>query len=135
VVAHRRIHHQPNMLSVDQATQLVLRPTSAAFDPDDDGLSVYLDAELQVLGLGPRDVRAVASQLVAGLTQKMIDDAGLTLVEAPDLDDQHPRGPAHALLQGWEGLSLKKRKAKSRALSQSAPCTYPGGSWSDVPCP
>src|SRR3712207_6513705 len=102
VYVHRRIPVRPQLLQVDQATSEIVRPSSAAFEPDEDGLSVYIHAKLKRLGLRPSDVRTAADQVVAGLRERDISSVNLALQAQEDLDDPHLRGKAHGLLQGWD---------------------------------
>ena len=39
---HRRVPYRPSMLTIDQVTQKIIGVTSAAFRPDNDGLSFYV---------------------------------------------------------------------------------------------
>jgi hypothetical protein len=135
VIAHRRVHHQPQMLAVDQASNLVKGPSSAAFMPDSDGLSVYLDGRLVELGLGPSNIRTAESQVVAGLSAETITSLDLWLVADPEKDGPQPLGQAHALIKGWEELSGKQRKRTARELASHAVCTHPGGPWASLPVP
>jgi hypothetical protein len=135
VVVHRRLHHQPTMLKVDLATNKVIGPTSAAFHPDSDGLSVYFDQVLRNLGLGPSDVRIDLSQCVAGLTEHAVAEAGLTIVEDPVEEAPEKVGAAHALIQGWTSLTGKAKVRTSRKLASAAVCTWPGGTWDTIPPP
>jgi hypothetical protein len=135
VVAHRRVHQQPQMLAVDQVSNLVKGPSSAAFMPDSDGLSVYLDGRLTELGLAPADIRTADTQVVAGLSDQAITSLDLQVVADPEEQGPQPLGQAHALIQGSDSLSGKQRTRTARTLASLAVCTYPGGTWQELPLP
>lgn len=131
--AHRRVPLVPSMLSKDQATGKVLRPTSGAFRPDrdEDGLSVYSQLLLGP-GLGPADVAAAGrtASAVAGLREDVVTGLGLHFVSDPT--DEEAIGHAHELIQGWAGLSVSAVRKRARDLANSALCTHPEGDWSDL---
>lgn len=136
VAAHRRIHNQPQMLVVDMTTNRVLRPSKAAFEPDVDGLSVYVHDRLMQLGLGPADVRVVDTQVVAGLSAETIMEQDLKLVADPETSGPQPVGEAHGLIVGWDSLPSSKARVRcARALANAAVCTFPRGDWADLPPP
>lgn len=113
----------------------VLYPSSAAFlpDPNEDGLSVYRDSLLIECGCGAAAVAAAGlkAATVAGLA-----DAVLTSTDLHVTSDPQPEpadiGPAHALIQGWAGLSGKEARNRARALARSSCCLHPEGPWDVV---
>lgn len=113
-----------NWLVKDSITGAPVRPTSGAFQPDDDGLSVYRDSILRSQNppLGPADVAVSTQNMIIGFTVEAVRSLSLDIRDDPwpqDIPDpKHPRNAAHALIVGWEGLGtnarirLQKRFAK-----------------------
>lgn len=131
-ILHRRIYRTPQQLVIDQETRRVTGPTSAAFEPDDDGLSVYLESRLTILGLGPKDTRINSSQVVAALDEPVLRLHSLELKPDPELiEDPQPAGQAHALVQGWPS-SRKGAKKVARELARASRCSFPEGAWESV---
>lgn len=123
---HRRIPLRPSHLKVDQATGKVLRPSSAAFSPDEDGLSVYLDSVLAARRVALPALRTKPEQALAGLDEAAITDAGLSVAADPDgLDPNTDRGAAHALIKGWEAMSKREVAVAKDALACACFCTLP----------
>jgi hypothetical protein len=98
------------------------RPSSGAFKPDDDGVSVYQSTLLETAGLSPADVMTDSANLVVGFLAA--DVRGLGLGIRPDRwppDDQgHPRGVAHALLTGLEELGKNEQHRRRQDLAKVA---------------
>lgn len=100
------------------------RPTSAAFKPDDDGVSVYRLSLLSVSGLQAADLCSQPEHLVVGLSVQDVRLAGLGVRDDPwprevpalRLRD-HPRQGAHALIVGWSGVSRGETRRRQRQLA------------------
>ncbi len=110
----------PSMLTFDLATG-ERRPSSGAFKPDDDGVSVYRESKLSERSLGPGDLVRSPHNLVIGLgIGEVRAVATLGVRDDPwpsDIDDpQHPRNAAHALIVGWSGLTRSQRRERQRSL-------------------
>lgn len=111
----------PNMVTTDVVTG-EQRPSSGAFKPDEDGVSVFRQVVLEAAGLGPADVRKAPSNLVASVLTAELrsEEMGLDVVPDPwpqDTDDaDHPRNAAHALVTGFEGLGKNARRRRQQAL-------------------
>lgn len=118
-VVFRRVKSQPSMLVRDSITGSI-RPSSGAFRPDDDGISVYREQSLRAVALGPPDLRITPDDLVFGLE---VGDARALALDVRDdpwptgiADEVHPRNAAHALIVGFETLSRGQRKRKQDGL-------------------
>lgn len=111
----------PNMVVVD-ALSGVRRPSSGAFKPDDDGVSVYRESVLQGRGLTAADVVVRPGNLVVSLPVRAVRAISLGVSDDPwprDIPDpDHPRNAAHALIIGWDGLGKSARRQRQRALSE-----------------
>src|SRR5262249_31216635 len=98
--------------------------TSAAFQPDDDGVSVYLHSVLSAGGLKPKDVTNSPLNAVAALAAWVPRAHELGIRRDPwpadIIDPEHPRNAAHALIVGWNNFSNKARHRIRRELSQAA---------------
>ena len=94
------------------------RPSSAGFDPDTDGLSVFRQAVLlaQDPPLGPADV----GEIVAGFTVADVRSLRLGVKDDPwpkDVQDpDHPRYAAHALITGLVELGRSPRRRRQKEL-------------------
>ena len=95
------------------------RPSSGAFKPDADGVSVYQSTLLAGAGLSPADVLTHPANLVVGFLAA--DARAIGLGVRPDRwppeDHGHPRGVAHALLIGFETLGKNERLRRQRQLA------------------
>lgn len=101
-----------------------IRPSSAGFDPDTDGVSVFRRSVLLGLDppLGPAAVALRPSDIVAGFTVADVrslslgvrDDQWPKDVEDPD----HPRYAAHALITGLDGLGRNARRRRQKQLTE-----------------
>ena len=116
------------MMATDSVTG-TQRPSSGAFMPDGDGVSVYRETLLRQAGLTPADLVRGAGNLVVGLPVGEIREiARLEVADDPwpaDADDpEHPRNGAHALIVGWAGLSKNERIRRQRALSRLPGLSY-----------
>ncbi len=109
----------PNMVAVDLETG-ERRPTSGAFKPDEDGVSVYRRGLLSAAGLGPDDIVRKPWNLVVSVDVGDIRSIGLGARDdpwRPDLDEpEHPRNAAHALITGLERLSRGQRRRCQKDL-------------------
>jgi hypothetical protein len=110
----------PNMVSIDVGTGL-RRPSSGAFKPDEDGVSVYRDSVLRAAGLSPVDLVRAPQNLVVIVT--VSDVRSIPPLDVRDdpwppsvPDAGHPRNGAHALIVGWDGLSTSERKRRQREI-------------------
>ena len=127
---YRRIYNDSrNMIAVDTVTG-DRRPSSGAFKPDEDGVSVYRASKLRHVGLGPKDVTTAPSNLVVSVSVGSVrtlqplgvaDDTWPQGVPNPD----HPRNGAHALIVGWSGLSTNVRRRYQKKLAELAAFVYP----------
>ncbi len=98
---------KPDMVSVDRATG-ERRPSSGAFKPDADGLSVFRRSKLEKAALTVKDVATQPQNVIVSVTV-----AEVRSIEALDVcddpwpkdipDAEHPRNGAHALIVGWTG--------------------------------
>ncbi len=111
----------PSMVTIDAVTG-VRRPSSGAFKPDEDGVSVFRTSRLADQNLNASAVvtgpHALVVQLSIGEIRSVAqlgvrDDPWPEDVEDPD----HPRYAAHALIVGWSGLSKNQRRARQQALA------------------
>ncbi|MDA8281348.1 MAG: hypothetical protein M0Z63_13195 [Actinomycetota bacterium] len=112
----------PNMIAVDVLTG-ALRPSSGAFKPDDDGVSVYRESLLQRDSLTPADVVRAPQNLVVALrvgAVRSIRPLGVRDDPWPAgiPDEDHPRNAAHALIKGWDGLTTSERRRRQKALAE-----------------
>ncbi|MFB7982473.1 hypothetical protein [Streptomyces vinaceus] len=114
----------PTHLVRDSATNEVIGPSSAAFAPDTDGASVYLDSLVQARNLTPVDVTHAVTDSVWTLPVEQVRALNLGVRRDPwpqDVDDpEHPRYAAHALITGLIGLSKKQRIRAQKGLANSA---------------
>jgi hypothetical protein len=97
------------------------RPSSAAFDDDSDGMSVYRQSILDELGLGPRDVILGLSgtYCVVELTVVDLRSAGLGIRPDPDPpDSDHVCDPAHALVRFPADAGKKARLRLQRHMKE-----------------
>lgn len=120
-VYRRLSDNGPNMIAVDVLTG-TRRPTSGAFKPDDDGVSVYRESLLRRGSLTAVDVVRAPQNLVVAVPVGAVrsirplgvrDDPWPTGIP----DEDHPRNAAHALIKGWNGLSRGERKTRQRKLA------------------
>lgn len=129
-VIRRIAHTRPDMMTTDRITGK-RRPSSGAFKPDVDGVSVYSRDGLGKCGLEPSAVRrneenALATVPVSQITHLAFDripGAKLTVVGDPWPEHENPihkhaRDAAHCLIQGMEGLSTGERKAFQTELAK-----------------
>lgn len=112
----------PSMIAVDLKTQ-ERRPTSGAFKPDDDGVSVYRKSKLAAAALTAADLVRAAQNVVVSLDVGEIRSLAQLGVHDDawpgDVDDpEHPRNGAHALIVGWNGLGKNQRIERQRALTR-----------------
>lgn len=109
----------PSMIARDLETNEP-RPSSGAFKPDADGVSVYRRGVLESVGLGPDDVMRDPWNLVVSVEVGDVRSIRLGVVDDPcpsDVDEpQHPRNEAHALITGLEALGKKERRRRQRLL-------------------
>jgi hypothetical protein len=95
------------------------RPSSGAFEPDDDGLSVYRHDVLEQEGCAVADVVSDAAVPAWLSVAEVRAVAALGVIGDPH-DEPDPCGRAHALVRGWTALSRKQRRAAQRQLATSA---------------
>jgi hypothetical protein len=117
----RRIPRDPNMLYTDLVTGEI-RPSSGAFKPDSDGVSVFREGVLEAALLEPSAIMRRHDDLVARLLVSDVRALTLDVVDDPwpgDVDDPANRCyVAHALIVGWNGLGKKRRVKLQRELAQ-----------------
>ena len=119
-IIYRRLYDASEaFVAVDQITG-ERRPSSGAFKPDADGVSVYRHDSLERHGLTARDLLHTPINLVVRMACSDVRSIELDVMSDPwpsDVDDPtHPRNAAHALITGWEGLGTKERLRRQRAL-------------------
>jgi len=111
----------PSMVAYDQETGERLRPSSGAFKPDPDGVSVYRRSRLEEDGLSGQDVARHPWNLVASVDVGEVRSIALGVRDDPwpsDIDEaEHPRNRAHALITGLERLGKNGSAGASRSLS------------------
>lgn len=119
-VLYRRLSDPgSSMVAIDQVTG-ARRPSSGAFKPDADGVSVYRRQLLEQAGLGPEALITAPQNLVVGVEVGDVRSIGLGAwndswpADVPD--PQHPRNAAHALITGLEHLGKKARLRRQQAL-------------------
>jgi hypothetical protein len=109
------------------------RPSSAGFDPDTDGVSVFRHTLLleQDPPLGPADVAVSPEGVVVGFTVADVRSLNLGVKSDPwpkDVEDpEHPRYAAHALITGLIDLGRNARRRRQQALVQVASMTFVNG--------
>jgi hypothetical protein len=107
-------------MAVQDSVKQEIRPSTGAFRPDEDGISVYRDAPLRAAGLGPSDLTTALDDLVFGLAVREVRSLDLDVRDDPCPpgipDAEHPRNGAHALIVGFESLSTSARKSKQTGL-------------------
>jgi hypothetical protein len=126
----RRVPAQPSMMTKDRKTG-VRRPSSGAFMPDDDGISVYSVWALGKCRLDDAVARKKDSDSLAtvpvsqvrGLRVPQNSQAELDVVGDPwpthdDPADEHPRDAAHSLITGLGDLSRKAQRAFQQELAK-----------------
>jgi len=100
--AHRRVPGDRNHITWDH--NVGWRVSSAAFEDDLDGVSIYLEKILEVLGLQPTDVLIDhAGFFLADLgvvEVRSLDQCDLDVCHHPEQDGDHPCDPAHGLILG-----------------------------------
>jgi len=110
------------MIAIDALTGL-RRPSSGAFKPDDDGVSVYRESRLIENELTAADVVRAPQNLVVAITVadvRSIPPLGVRddpwPVDIPD--EEHLRNAAHALIVGWNGLTRSERRRHQQQLTE-----------------
>ena len=98
------------------------RPSSGAFKPDEDGVSVYLESILIDNRLTVSDIVSRPNNLVVAIEVgdvRLIPPLGVHRDPWPSNipDEHHPRNGAHALIVGWSDLSTSSRKDRQRQLA------------------
>ena len=110
----------PSMIAIDIVTG-ERRPSTGAFRPDEDGVSVYRESVLQTNNLTAADLVRTPQNLVVGVAVGEIRSiASLGIRDDPWPSDfgepDHPRNVAHALIVGWRGLTKNERKRRQLLL-------------------
>lgn len=109
----------PSMVAYDQETG-ERRPSSGAFKPDADGVSVYRRSRLEEEGLSASDVVRQPWNLVVSVDVGDIRSIALGVHDDPwpfDVDEpEHPRNGAHALITGLQHLGKKARRRRQQEL-------------------
>lgn len=117
---HRLSHRGADFLLIDAATG-ESRPSSGAFKPDPDGLSVYRREILHQHGLSAADVAVDrATNAVVGFDVAEARSLNLGVIDDPwpADSDGHPRDAAHALVKGLYELSKNQQLRCRRALTK-----------------
>lgn len=122
-VYHRLAAPTADMIAVDQATG-ARRPSSGAFKPDTDGVSVYSRWAMTAHDLQPGHLLRRNGNLLVSLDVDEIRTLeGLDVIGDPwpdDIEDQqeaaHPRNAAHALITGLP----ETKKARIRRQGELA---------------
>jgi hypothetical protein len=121
-VIYRRIPsvQDINLVTVD-AVSGQRRPSSGAFKPDDDGMSVFLSDVLAEHELGPESLIRNPNNAVVSLLASDPRSHELGVVRDPwptDTDNAtHMRNAAHALITGLELLGAKRLRKVQRDLA------------------
>ncbi len=124
-VLYRRLSYDNGAWVVKHAvTRQRVRPTSGAFNPDPDGVSVFRHACLLALlpPLGPSDLVVSPENVVVGFTVGDVRSLNLGVkddpwpIDVPDPD--HPRNAAHALIIGLNGLGRNARSRQQKLLAE-----------------
>jgi hypothetical protein len=123
----RRVH--PSQI-VPDANRGGFRPSSAAFDDDDDGhpMSVYLDSVMEQLGLDHSRVLDDHPPTfgVAGIAAGACRDESQVVVRDPEPGEPaHTCDPAHAVVAGPKGRKLRPRTWKHAVWWLVEPEEYP----------
>lgn len=115
-----------NWLVRDSITGEPVRPTSGAFQPDSDGVSVYRDSILRVQNppLDPANVALSAHNVIVSFTVGDVRSLSMGVKDdawPPDVPNpKHPRNAAHALIVGWEELGKNARIRKQKEFAKLA---------------
>jgi hypothetical protein len=121
-IIYRLLFPNADWISVDKITG-ERRPSSAAFKPDEDGVSVYREAILTAERLGPSDLTRTAIDPVVAFTAADVRGVGLDLLADPwpqDVPDpKHRKHAAHALISGLNALGPKPQLAVRRKLAKA----------------
>lgn len=125
-VVWRRLSDDGSNMIAHDAGSGTQRPSSAAFHPDTDGVSVYRVRVLSACGLGPESIVNAPGNLVYALSVRNVRRIEPLDVEADPLTGPGPscRGRAHALIVGWTDLSRRERIRRQRPLAECAEMAY-----------
>ena len=119
-VLRRLFDQSPDWVVVVDVVTGERQPSSGAFKPDDDGVSVYRHSVLLAHSRSAVDVKMAPQNLVVGLTVDDVRHIDLDVHDDPwpagVPDPTHVRNAAHALIVGWEGLGKSARRKRQRAL-------------------
>ncbi|MER6007421.1 hypothetical protein ABT120_53395 [Nonomuraea angiospora] len=123
-VVYRRLKRgDADWIFVDSITG-ARRPTSGAFLPDEDGVSVYRFSVLKDNGLSASALIREPDNQIAS-----VEVGDVRTIEGLDVHDDpwppgtehdepdHLRHAAHALIVGWDGLSRKARYRAQKAIA------------------
>lgn len=125
---YRRLaNNGPDMVAVDLETG-ERRPSSGAFKPDHDGVSVFRRDLLTDAGLDVDDVVKDPWNLVVSVGVGDVRSINLGVHDDPwpqDIDDPgHPRNGAHALITGIESLSRNQQRKLQKRLVELPSVTF-----------
>jgi hypothetical protein len=124
-VIHRRLSDDsPNMVTIDKATGS-RRPSSGAFKPDEDGVSVFRESLLRERGLSAEVIADRSlGQLIASIKVGQVRQGEMGVRDDPwppnVPDPTHFKWESHALIVGFKGLSKTERIRKQRLLASQA---------------
>lgn len=97
------------------------RSSSAAWDDVTGEVSVYIHSDLVMAGLDPDCVLdGHAGYSLFAISALEARACGFAVVRAPDLEEQHSRALAHALLIGMAPGKPGRRQRKKLAVASSA---------------
>lgn len=108
----------------DQITGKPVRPTSGAFVPHPDGISVYRNSIMasQDPPLGPADLAVSSTNYILSFTAAQARSISLGIKNDawPEgiADADHPRNAAHALIVGLEKLGKKEKIRRQKEFSR-----------------
>jgi hypothetical protein len=100
------------------------RPSSAAFAPNDDGVSVYSEQAMVATGASTADLILPPANLLARISVRLLRVTfQLDVVGDPwprgIREEGHRRNASHALIVGLEMLTTKERKRRQRGIAES----------------
>ncbi len=98
------------------------RPSSAAFEEDEDGMSVHLGSVIDELGLDPSAVlHGHSGYRLASLSVEFVRAQGLRIRrDHREQTEADPCGPAHCLVKGQPGWSIGQQDKVRKRLAKSA---------------
>ena len=132
-VLYRRLSFEAGDWVVRSTSGERIRPASAGFEPDTDGVSVFRREILvrQNPPCGPADVALRPNDIVVGFTVADVRQLGLGVRDDPwpkdVVDPDHPRYVAHALIVGLDELGKSARIKRQKKLAVIPSMTFVHG--------